>query len=115
MTIRPLAGTRPRGETPEADRALEAELLAVFRQQFLHAQQRQREQVPQRVLVFHPVHSPHQRAPADGAGAFRRFHLVAHRPQESLSLYCGGLRCLLRRHLPGLHAVVELHKQVQAI
>ena len=28
MTIRPLAGTRPRGQTPEADRALEAELLA---------------------------------------------------------------------------------------
>ncbi len=28
MTIRPLAGTRPRGETPEADRALEVELLA---------------------------------------------------------------------------------------
>ena len=28
VTIRPLAGTRPRGETPAADRALEAELLA---------------------------------------------------------------------------------------
>ncbi|GAA0637301.1 anthranilate synthase component I [Brevundimonas lenta] len=28
VTIRPLAGTRPRGETPEADQALEAELLA---------------------------------------------------------------------------------------
>jgi len=28
VTIRPLAGTRPRGETPEQDRALEAELLA---------------------------------------------------------------------------------------
>ncbi|MFA4950937.1 anthranilate synthase component I [Brevundimonas sp.] len=28
VTIRPLAGTRPRGETPEIDRALEAELLA---------------------------------------------------------------------------------------
>lgn len=28
VTIRPLAGTRARGETPEADRALEAELLA---------------------------------------------------------------------------------------
>ena len=28
VTIRPLAGTRPRGQTPEADRALEAELLA---------------------------------------------------------------------------------------
>jgi anthranilate synthase component 1 len=28
VTIRPLAGTRPRGETPEADRTLEAELLA---------------------------------------------------------------------------------------
>lgn len=28
VTIRPLAGTRPRGETPEADKALEAELLA---------------------------------------------------------------------------------------
>lgn len=28
VTIRPLAGTRPRGETVEADRALEAELLA---------------------------------------------------------------------------------------
>ena len=28
VTIRPLAGTRPRGETPEADRALEIELLA---------------------------------------------------------------------------------------
>ncbi len=28
VTIRPLAGTRPRGETPEADRVLEAELLA---------------------------------------------------------------------------------------
>ncbi len=28
VTIRPLAGTRPRGETAEADRALEAELLA---------------------------------------------------------------------------------------
>ncbi|NBB52893.1 anthranilate synthase component I [Rhizobium sp. CRIBSB] len=28
ITIRPLAGTRMRGETPEADRALEAELLA---------------------------------------------------------------------------------------
>ena len=28
VTIRPLAGTRPRGKTPEADRALEAELLA---------------------------------------------------------------------------------------
>ncbi len=28
VTIRPLAGTRPRGETLEADRALEAELLA---------------------------------------------------------------------------------------
>jgi anthranilate synthase component I len=28
VTIRPLAGTRPRGETPEADRALEVELLA---------------------------------------------------------------------------------------
>ena len=28
VTIRPLAGTRPRGETPEADRRLEAELLA---------------------------------------------------------------------------------------
>lgn len=28
VTIRPLAGTRPRGETPELDRALEAELLA---------------------------------------------------------------------------------------
>ncbi len=28
VTIRPLAGTRPRGETPDADRALEAELLA---------------------------------------------------------------------------------------
>ena len=28
VTIRPLAGTRPRGETPEADEALEAELLA---------------------------------------------------------------------------------------
>ena len=28
VTIRPLAGTRPRGETPEADRGLEAELLA---------------------------------------------------------------------------------------
>ncbi|MGZ9099115.1 MAG: anthranilate synthase component I family protein, partial [Brevundimonas sp.] len=27
VTIRPLAGTRPRGDTPEADRALEAELL----------------------------------------------------------------------------------------
>ncbi|RZJ41424.1 MAG: anthranilate synthase component I, partial [Brevundimonas sp.] len=28
VTIRPLAGTRPRGDTPEADKALEAELLA---------------------------------------------------------------------------------------
>ncbi|MBV8592752.1 MAG: chorismate-binding protein, partial [Caulobacteraceae bacterium] len=28
ITIRPIAGTRPRGATPEADRALEAELLA---------------------------------------------------------------------------------------
>ena len=28
VTIRPIAGTRPRGTTPEADRALEAELLA---------------------------------------------------------------------------------------
>ncbi|MBW8304757.1 MAG: anthranilate synthase component I [Brevundimonas sp.] len=28
VTIRPLAGTRPRGETPEQDRALEVELLA---------------------------------------------------------------------------------------
>ncbi len=28
VTIRPLAGTRPRGATPEADRALESELLA---------------------------------------------------------------------------------------
>ena len=28
VTIRPLAGTRPRGETPEMDRALESELLA---------------------------------------------------------------------------------------
>lgn len=28
VTIRPLAGTRPRGDTPAADRALEAELLA---------------------------------------------------------------------------------------
>ena len=28
VTIRPLAGTRPRGATPEADRALEAELLS---------------------------------------------------------------------------------------
>jgi anthranilate synthase component 1 len=28
VTIRPIAGTRPRGATPEADRALEAELLA---------------------------------------------------------------------------------------
>ncbi len=28
MTIRPIAGTRPRGATPEEDRALEAELLA---------------------------------------------------------------------------------------
>lgn len=28
VTIRPIAGTRPRGETPEQDRALEAELLA---------------------------------------------------------------------------------------
>jgi len=28
VTIRPLAGTRPRGDTPEADRVLEAELLA---------------------------------------------------------------------------------------
>ncbi|MBU1347429.1 MAG: anthranilate synthase component I [Alphaproteobacteria bacterium] len=28
VTIRPLAGTRPRGVTPEADKALEAELLA---------------------------------------------------------------------------------------
>ncbi|WP_374513547.1 anthranilate synthase component I [Brevundimonas sp.] len=28
VTIRPLAGTRPRGDTPEADQALEAELLA---------------------------------------------------------------------------------------
>src|SRR5262249_20141142 len=28
MTVRPLAGTRPRGKTPEEDAALEAELLA---------------------------------------------------------------------------------------
>jgi Anthranilate/para-aminobenzoate synthases component I len=28
VTIRPIAGTRPRGATPEADRALEADLLA---------------------------------------------------------------------------------------
>lgn len=28
VTIRPIAGTRPRGSTPEADKALEAELLA---------------------------------------------------------------------------------------
>ena len=28
VTIRPLAGTRPRGATPEQDKALEAELLA---------------------------------------------------------------------------------------
>ncbi len=28
VTIRPIAGTRPRGATPEADRALEAELMA---------------------------------------------------------------------------------------
>ena len=28
ITVRPIAGTRPRGATPEADRALEAELLA---------------------------------------------------------------------------------------
>ena len=28
VTVRPIAGTRPRGATPEADRALEAELLA---------------------------------------------------------------------------------------
>ncbi len=28
ITIRPIAGTRPRGQTPEEDRALEAELLA---------------------------------------------------------------------------------------
>ncbi len=28
VTIRPLAGTRPRGATPELDKALEAELLA---------------------------------------------------------------------------------------
>jgi len=28
ITVRPIAGTRPRGETPEADAALEAELLA---------------------------------------------------------------------------------------
>jgi anthranilate synthase component I len=28
VTIRPIAGTRPRGQTPEEDRALEAELLA---------------------------------------------------------------------------------------
>src|SRR3546814_16073024 len=28
VTVRPLAGTRPRGQTPEEDAALEAELLA---------------------------------------------------------------------------------------
>src|SRR3546814_1861900 len=28
VTVRPLAGTRPRGKTPEEDAALEAELLA---------------------------------------------------------------------------------------
>src|SRR5436305_14374040 len=28
VTIRPLAGTRPRGATPQQDKALEAELLA---------------------------------------------------------------------------------------
>jgi len=28
VTVRPIAGTRPRGKTPDADRALEAELLA---------------------------------------------------------------------------------------
>src|SRR5207248_2435856 len=28
VTVRPIAGTRPRGETPQADKALETELLA---------------------------------------------------------------------------------------
>lgn len=36
VTIRPLAGTRPRGDSPEADRALEAELLADPKEQAEH-------------------------------------------------------------------------------
>ncbi len=36
VTIRPVAGTRPRGATPEADRALEAELLADAKERAEH-------------------------------------------------------------------------------
>ncbi len=36
VTIRPIAGTRPRGATPEADRALEAELLADAKERAEH-------------------------------------------------------------------------------
>ena len=36
VTIRPIAGTRPRGATPEEDRALEAELLADPKEQAEH-------------------------------------------------------------------------------
>ena len=36
VTIRPIAGTRPRGETPEADRAHEADLLADMKERAEH-------------------------------------------------------------------------------
>ena len=36
VTIRPIAGTRPRGATPEADRLLEAELLADAKERAEH-------------------------------------------------------------------------------
>ncbi|WP_101068115.1 anthranilate synthase component I [Roseovarius salinarum] len=36
VTIRPIAGTRPRGKTPEEDRALEAELLADTKERAEH-------------------------------------------------------------------------------
>ena len=36
VTIRPIAGTRPRGETPESDRAMERELLACEKERAEH-------------------------------------------------------------------------------
>ena len=36
VTIRPIAGTRPRGATPEEDRALEADLMADEKEQAEH-------------------------------------------------------------------------------
>ena len=96
---------------------VEAKLLSILRQQSLHAQQRESEQIAQRGFILDAIHAPHgaaaTRLPGDLLLDVNQAR--AQLTQKRRTPRRRWLLRLLRRHLAHLHTIKQQHEPVQLI